>query len=85
MLRTVVRTKKCMEESSQRAHATFDNGADPSGPDRGLNQVSRRRALLVDVGTENARDTQRVPNLTAGPFTQVSLGILSDQSPSCDL
>ena len=29
--------QKCMEESSQRAHATFENGADPSGPDRGLN------------------------------------------------
>ena len=37
LLRTVVRTKKSLEESSQRAHATFENGADPSGTDRGLN------------------------------------------------
>ena len=34
--------KKNMEESSQRAHATFENGADPSGPDRGLNLIALR-------------------------------------------
>jgi len=39
-LRTVVKTKKSMEESSQRAHVTFENGADPSGTDRGLYHAS---------------------------------------------
>ena len=29
--------KQILEESSQQAHATFENGADPSGTDRGLN------------------------------------------------
>ena len=41
-----------MEESSQRAHATFENGADPSGPDRGLNlslpQERVKYVLVVD-------------------------------------
>ena len=39
--------KKIMEESSQRAHATFENGADPSGPDRGLNHEYFLGALCV--------------------------------------
>ena len=38
LLESVVRTKKSLEECSQRAHATFENGADPSGTDRGLNR-----------------------------------------------
>ena len=40
-----------------------------------------RRALLAEVGKDQTRDTQRVPNLTAGPFTQVSLGIYSRTKP----
>ena len=43
-----------MEESSQRAHATFENGADPSGTDRGLNQLlfsylSTRTSTYLEV------------------------------------
>ena len=35
----LVKTKNSIQESGQRAlaHASFENGADPSGPDRGLN------------------------------------------------
>ena len=40
LLKKRIRTKKSMKESSQRAHATFENGADPSGTDRGLNLSS---------------------------------------------
>ena len=45
LLESVIRTKKSLEESSQRAHATFENGADPSGPDLGLNLYTRTRII----------------------------------------
>ena len=47
------RQKKTIQESSQGAYATFENGADPSGPDRGLKSSSRRQTaqrLPVDPG-----------------------------------
>ena len=39
LLESVVKTKKNIQEGGQRAHATFEDGANPSGPDRGLNRA----------------------------------------------
>ena len=48
-IRRLNKTTKISEKSSQRAHASFENGADPSGTDRGLNLCDHTNIIHVHV------------------------------------